>query len=206
MIQLCFQVVGRHLSAEPAFDLELFMTVSQETRINADLMDRVSNLWDRWLPHAKAVKLDVDGRAYLLVWLDPEVEDSVDDAWEETHGFSPKNALDAWDDADGDGLTAREEFELGGDPALEDTDGDGYDNAAEETAGTHPLDAGSFFAMDALAPGPPVALQWSFLANRAYDVWFTPDLQLPFQPLTTGLATNAYVPESNGFYRLRIRK
>ena len=72
------------LSAEPAFDLELFMTVSQETRINADLMDRVSNLWDRWLPHAKAVKLDVDGRAYLLVWLDPEVEDSVDDAWEDT--------------------------------------------------------------------------------------------------------------------------
>ena len=93
-----------------------------------------------------------------------------------------------------------------GPPADEDTDGDGYDNAAEETAGTHPLDAGSFFAMDALAPGPPVALQWSFLANRAYDVWFTPDLQLPFQPLTTGLATNAYVPESNGFYRLRIRK
>ena len=93
-----------------------------------------------------------------------------------------------------------------GPPADEDTDGDGYDNAAEETAGTHPLEAGSFFAMDAPALGPPVALQWSFLANRAYDVWFTHDLQLPFQPLTTGVGTNVYVPESNGFYRLRIRK
>ena len=93
-----------------------------------------------------------------------------------------------------------------GPPADEDTDGDGYANRAEEIAGTHPLEAGSFFAMDAPALGPPVALQWSFLANRAYDVWFTPDLQLPFQPLATGLATNAYAPGSNGFYRLRVRK
>jgi hypothetical protein len=93
-----------------------------------------------------------------------------------------------------------------GPPADDDTDGDGYDNRAEEIAGTHPLAAGSFFAMDALAFGPPVALQWSCLANRAYDVWFTPDLQRPFQPLATGLATNAYAPVSNGFYRLEVRK
>ena len=93
-----------------------------------------------------------------------------------------------------------------GPPADEDTDGDGYDNRAEEIAGTHPLAADSFFAMGALAFGPPVALQWSFLANRAYDVWFTPDLQRPFQPLATGLATNGYEPVSNGFYRLQVRK
>ena len=93
-----------------------------------------------------------------------------------------------------------------GPPADEDTDGDGYDNRAEEIAGTHPLAADSFFAMGALAFGPPVALQWSCLANRAYDVWFTPDLQRPFQPLATGLATNAYAPVSNGFYRLEVRK
>ena len=92
-----------------------------------------------------------------------------------------------------------------GPPADEDSDGDGYDNAAEETAGTHPLEADSVFAMGA-PTGPPPALNWSFRSNRVYDVWFTPDLLQPFQPLATDLETNAYGLDSNGFYRLRVRK
>ena len=54
--------------------------------------------------------------------------------------------------------------------------------------------------------GPPVALRWNFASNRVYDVWFTPDLVQSFQLLVLGLETNAYVPASNGFYRLRVRK
>ncbi len=72
------------LSAEPPFDLELFMTTSQETRVGADLMARVSDFWDHWLPHAKALRIDADDRGYLLAWLEPEVEEAVDDAWEDT--------------------------------------------------------------------------------------------------------------------------
>ena len=112
-------------------------------------------------------------------------------------------------DLRGDGLSNgwRQEYfgTSEGPPADEDTDGDGYDNAAEETAGTHPLEAGSLFAM-ADPSGPPVALRWASWSNRVYDVWFTPDLLQPFQPLLSGLETNAYVPASNGFYRLRVRK
>ena len=109
----------------------------------------------------------------------------------------------------GDGIPnawRQENFGTPAGPAAdEDTDGDGYDNAAEEIAGTHPLAAGSLFAM-ADPSGPPVALRWIFASNRVYDVWFTADLLQPFQPLATDLATNAFAPASNGFYRLRVRK
>lgn len=71
------------LEAEPAFDFELFMTTSQETRINADLMERVTELWEGWLPYAKTLEIEADGRKYLLAWLEPQVEDAVDDAWED---------------------------------------------------------------------------------------------------------------------------
>ena len=89
-----------------------------------------------------------------------------------------------------------------GPTADEDSDGDGQDNYSEEMAGTHPLAADSRFELTAGA----AALNWPFRAERLYDVWFTPDLLQPFVPLATGLATNAYAPESNGFYRLRVRK
>ena len=93
-----------------------------------------------------------------------------------------------------------------GPPADADTDGDGYDNRAEEIAGTHPNQAQSFFAVEAGAAGLPFSLRWTFAAGRLYDVLFTPDLFQPFQPFATGLATNAFAPDSNGFYRLSVRK
>ncbi|NCA81193.1 MAG: hypothetical protein EOM72_00405, partial [Opitutae bacterium] len=95
-----------------------------------------------------------------------------------------------------------------GPPADEDSDGDGQDNRAEETAGTHPLDRNSRFVveLDPPAPGVPFALHWPFAANRFYDVDFTTNLLQPFAPLATGLATNAYAPGFEGFYRVQVRK
>ena len=87
-----------------------------------------------------------------------------------------------------------------------DSDGDGQDNAAEELAGTSPADGNSMFAVAAPALGSPFVMQWTFAAGRAYDVYFTTNLLLPFQPLVTGLATNRYVPNSNGYYRVRVRR
>ena len=72
------------IEAEPYFDLELFMTVSQETRVGADIMDRLTTMWERWQPHAHALKIADGNKAYLLVWLGSQVEDDVDDAWENT--------------------------------------------------------------------------------------------------------------------------
>lgn len=96
-------------------------------------------------------------------------DDGIDDAWEEAHGFSPKDALDAWNDADGDGLTAREEFELGGDPALDDTDGDGMGDFAESVAGTRLDDRESIFEA-VVETGAAPKLSWPGATGRTYSV------------------------------------
>ena len=62
--------------------------------------------------------LDVDG-------------DYIDDNWEIVNSLSPSNPLDAWEDQDGDGLIAIEEYIWGTDPQNIDTDGDGLDDYYE---------------------------------------------------------------------------
>jgi hypothetical protein len=95
-----------------------------------------------------------------------------------------------------------------GPPADEDSDGDGQDNRAEEIAGTRPLDSSSYFAAQADPPAGETgfAVRWPFASGRAYDVFHTPDMMQPFQPLAVGLNTNRYEIQSNGFYRFRVRK
>lgn len=74
----------KDLEAAPYFDLELLMSTSQETRIGGDLMDGLSDAWDRWVPHARVKHIEVEKGGYLLAWLDETVEDDVDDKWEES--------------------------------------------------------------------------------------------------------------------------
>ena len=116
-------------------------------------------------------------RVYSLVAVAvPDTDaDGVDDAWEEAHGFSPKDARDAWSDADGDGLTAREEFELAGDPALDDTDGDGMDDFAESVAGTRLDDRESIFAA-VVETGAAPKLSWPGATGRTYAVCYATNL------------------------------
>lgn len=68
---------------------------------------------------------------------DPNREDSDDDGiwdgWEVVYGLNPTDVLDGGDDADGDGLTNLEEFELGTNPLGKDTDGDGVADGEDET-------------------------------------------------------------------------
>lgn len=70
------------LQVEPYFDLEFFLSTSQETRIGGDTMERISQTWERWLAYAYAFKLTASGREYLLVWLDGVIEDEVDSMWD----------------------------------------------------------------------------------------------------------------------------
>jgi len=51
--------------------------------------------------------------------------DGVPDDYELAHGMDPNNPLDAQEDPDRDGLTTLQEFQLGTDPRVADTDGDG---------------------------------------------------------------------------------
>lgn len=72
------------LEAAPYFDLELLMSTCRETRIGGDMMDKLADAWDRWLPLAKARHIQSGNESYLLAWLEEPVEEEVDDAWEST--------------------------------------------------------------------------------------------------------------------------
>ena len=110
--------------------------------------------------------------------------DGMDDVWEQAHGLSPKNALDAWSDADGDGLSAQEECGLNGDPALTDTDADGASDFAEYVAGTRLDDRDSIFeAVVQPVAGDP-QLSWPGATGRTYAVYCTTNIaEGSFQPL-----------------------
>jgi hypothetical protein len=69
-------------------------------------------------------------------------DDGLPDLWEVQHHLNPNSATgkDGPDgDFDGDGLTNREEYDLGSNPALADTDGDGIDDKDEITMHLDPL-------------------------------------------------------------------
>jgi uncharacterized protein (DUF1800 family) len=70
-------------------------------------------------------------------------KDGMPDVWEDAHGFNKYSAADATQDADGDGLSNRDEFLLGTDPHNPDTDGDGYSDGVEVANGSNPLDPNS---------------------------------------------------------------
>ncbi|MDD5223772.1 MAG: MopE-related protein [bacterium] len=57
--------------------------------------------------------------------------DGMSDAWETAHGLNPGDPSDAGLDPDTDGLTNLEEFRLGADPGIPDTDGDGLGDGDE---------------------------------------------------------------------------
>lgn len=66
--------------------------------------------------------------------------DGADDTWEIANNFDPLDASDASGDADNDGLTNRQEFELGTNPRSQDSDNDGVNDGDEIKAGTDPND------------------------------------------------------------------
>ena len=74
--------------------------------------------------------------------------DGIPDDYETLFGLDPTDPVDAFEDQDGDGLSALEEYEAGTAPLLADTDGDGISDSEELIEGndgfiTNPLLADS---------------------------------------------------------------
>ena len=98
---------------------------------------------------------------------------------------------------------------------LGDSDGDGTSNAAEDLAGTNPLDATSVFRVQSVvrnAASNTVQVTWSSVAGKKYEVDFSPDLSpgsfaavSPTITATAGTTTFSHQPSTaRGFYRVAI--
>lgn len=70
------------MTVQPWFDMEQFMALSQETRMDGPLMDRCMALWKQWSEDLLVQCLLVDEKKYLLVVLGDSVENAVDAAWD----------------------------------------------------------------------------------------------------------------------------
>ena len=81
------------IDCSPWFDMELLLSLSQESRIGGDLMDKCMKLWKTWSDTMTVARIETGKRKYLLVRLDDSVEHTVDEAWE--HRPSEGHTLNA---------------------------------------------------------------------------------------------------------------
>ena len=105
-----------------------------------------------------------------------------------------------------------------GTPVLDpngDADGDGVTNAAEDLAGTNPLDPASYFHVQSVmrsSTNGNVQVTWSSVPGKSYQVQFSPDLSAgSFTAISSVInataATTTYLAQpstKNGFYRVTI--
>lgn len=99
------------------------------------------------------------GRANLLDG--DRDEDGMSDAWELENGFAPGNPLDALADADGDGVSNRDEF----------------------LSGTHPRDAASVLKLALDSAGDSPRLHFVAEPGRSYSIQSQTGLDQPWIPL-----------------------
>ena len=69
------------LECTPWFDMELLLSLSQETRLGGELMDKCMKLWETWSKNMTVSKITTGKRQYLLTQLDDSVENTIDEAW-----------------------------------------------------------------------------------------------------------------------------
>ncbi len=61
-----------------------FMELSQETRLEGDVMGRLTKLWEEWSAALSVFRVTCGRISYLLVWLPEAVETFVDETWDRT--------------------------------------------------------------------------------------------------------------------------
>ncbi|MGE4293751.1 MAG: hypothetical protein AB7E32_16255 [Desulfovibrio sp.] len=84
-----------NVEVNPEFDIWIYSEISKETRIDQDLMDELEERWNTWKAHLNARKLTnaKSGNAYLLLWLDKDVDSEIEGIWQDspTAGMSFHN-------------------------------------------------------------------------------------------------------------------
>ena len=83
-------VIKEH-SITPYFDMEGFMTLSQETRLGGAVLERLVKLWGEWMKELRVVEVTTGKISYLVVWLPESIEQAVDATWE-------KSPSEGWQD------------------------------------------------------------------------------------------------------------
>jgi hypothetical protein len=71
------------IDLECAFDLEAYMFLSQNKRLDAGQARRAAELWDKWKSHLKGYRLGVK-KGYVVIYFGHEIEDEVDEIWNRT--------------------------------------------------------------------------------------------------------------------------
>ncbi|MDD4731316.1 MAG: hypothetical protein PHX58_05230 [Desulfovibrio sp.] len=74
------------VDVNPEFDIWLYSEISQETRLEQDLVEELAPRWERWKKHLNAKKLvnTKGGNAYLLLWLTKDVDSEVEGIWQDS--------------------------------------------------------------------------------------------------------------------------
>ena len=70
------------IDAVPYFNIETFMILSQNRRVDQQTVDLVDEYWDKWKSLINARSIRMGNAGYLLVWLDESVEETVNKLWE----------------------------------------------------------------------------------------------------------------------------
>jgi len=120
------------------------------------------------------------------------------------------------EDDDGDGLADCEEWAFGTSPVNANTDGDPHNDYEEWVADTRGNDPNDFFRIKAVAlQKDGIAIAWSGISGRRYDVKAVPDLSATGEWATiwtTNPAVSAditYAPSGSlarAFFRLRVSR
>ncbi|MBR4746977.1 MAG: hypothetical protein IK061_06240 [Desulfovibrio sp.] len=72
------------LEVRPVFDMELLLGLLDEKRLGGQTLEDLAEAWERWLPLLHALKLETGKGRYLALWLDPAVEDEIDEEWKKS--------------------------------------------------------------------------------------------------------------------------
>jgi len=75
---------AEQMEIHPYFDLELLMSMSQETRLGGAVTERLMRLWEQWIPETHALRIRTEQFECLAVWLNAQVEEEVDKAWDQS--------------------------------------------------------------------------------------------------------------------------